>query len=167
MQEAGTTLESVTHLSELCLSGDMSPVVSSHTEDPPCVSNHDDTSAGSTTSHAPSMRTYSSDSTSPSKKRKAGIPAEQAQLLRGFENYPELKQAALGQWPPRREQEPTTGQTVIGQLSDLLQAHSADTSDDLPVEHKLLKAEATDESQAFIPLQQQGAVAGVHTHVYW
>ena len=116
MQEPATTLESVTHLSELSLSDNMSPVVPSHNEDPLCVSNHDRTFGGSITSHAPSMRTYSSDSTSPSKKRKTGFPAEQVQLWSDFKEFPELKQALLGQWPPKREQVPTAGPAVIGQL---------------------------------------------------
>ena len=138
MQAAATTLDSVTHLSELSLRDNMSPVVPSQLEVPPCASSHGRTSGGSTARHsaASSRGTYSSDTTSPSKKRKTGVPAEQVQLWSDFKEFPELQQAALGQWPPRHEQEPAAGPVIIGQLSDLPQVQSADASDDLPIEHK-------------------------------
>ena len=134
-QETATPFDPSAHLSELRLSDDMRPVVPSQTEVPACPSSRDKTSGDSTPSYKTieSTRTYGSDSTRPWKKRKTGTPAERVQPRWGLEleEFPELKQAALGQWPPKRSkgQEPAASQAMIGQLPKM---HSADASDSLP-----------------------------------
>ena len=126
MQEAATPLDS-----SVCLSDDVSLVIPSQTEVPACASSHARTSGDSTASQntAHSMETYGSDSAGTSKKRKTCTRVERVQRKWGLElkEFPELRQAALGQWPPRscKGPEPTLGQATIGQLFNLLQVHSA------------------------------------------
>ena len=133
MQEAATPLGSSGHLSQRCVKDAVSPVIPSQSEVPACASSHAGTSGDSTGSHntTHSMRAYGSDCAGPSKKRKTGTSARQVKNKWGLdlEEFPELKQAALGQWPPRswKGQEPTAGQAMhmTGQLFKLPQVHSA------------------------------------------
>ena len=120
MQDAAPSLDAPRQLSKLRLSDNVSPEIPSQSEDPASASSHGRTSGDSTASHntTHSTRTYGSDSARPLKKRKTGTPAERVQIGAGldWEEFPELKQATLGQWPPRgwKGQEPTAGQAMIG-----------------------------------------------------
>ena len=142
-QEAATPAESSEHLSELSLGDNVLPLIPGQHEPhvevpepaevPACASRDDSSSRDSTASHntVHSMGTYSTNSAAPLlKKRKTGTHAERVQLDWGssLKEYPELRQAALGQWPRRswKEQGPAAGQAPVGQLFKSPQLHSAD-----------------------------------------
>ena len=122
MQEAATPPDSSRRLTELRLRGSMPPEVPSQAEVSACASSHGRTSGSNTGIHntAHSMRIYGNDSARSLKKRKTDTPAEQVQYRWGSElkDFPELKQALLGQWPPRgwKGQGSTAGQATKGQL---------------------------------------------------
>lgn len=142
MQEAATPFDSSRRLSELRLSADVLPEILSQT-DLACASSRDRISGDGTASHNTmhSTRIRGSDSGKPLKKWKTCTPAERVQSRWGsdLDEFPELRQAALGQWPPRswKGAEPTSGQAPIGQLFSLPQLHSADASVGLPVDHNI------------------------------
>ena len=126
MQRSATPMELSPPLDDFCCEDEVVPVVPTQPVVPACATKR------ASPHTVQSTRTYSSNrAIRLFKRRKTTAQAARAQLarglhlgLQGLQDFPELRQAALGQWPPMASEKAAAADT--SEISDTVQPDTAE-----------------------------------------